>query len=52
MICPKCKKEMEIKDVLVSRTTDPEFDDLFEKMWVCECGEILEIIDEPEEDEE
>lgn len=40
---------MEIKDVLVCRTTDPNDDDLWEKMWVCECGEKLEIIDDYDE---
>jgi len=51
MICPRCKKEMETKDVLVSRTTDPEFDDLFEMMWVClNCSHIEPIINSEEEE--
>ncbi|MDD4027005.1 MAG: hypothetical protein PHO75_02335 [Candidatus Shapirobacteria bacterium] len=52
MICQKCGEEMEIKDVLVARTTDPKDDDVWEKMWVCDCGEKLEIINSEEEMEE
>ena len=51
MICPLCKSEMEIKDVLISRTTDPKDDDLFEKMYVCEnCDLVEQIIDLDDEE--
>lgn len=49
--CPKCGGEMEIQDVLISRTTDPEFDDLFEKMWACnKCDWVEPIINSEEEE--
>lgn len=41
---------MEIKDVLVCRTTDPKDDDLWENMWVCDCGEKLIIYKDEDED--
>lgn len=51
MICPKCEiGEMEILDVLVCKTTDPQDDDIFRKMYVCpECNQILPIYPEEED---
>jgi len=37
--------------MLVNRTTDPNEDDRFEEMYVCDCGFIEPIIDQPEEEE-
>ena len=51
--CPECNGEMEIKDVLISRTTDPRDEDLFEKMWACnKCDHTESIINSEEEIEE
>lgn len=51
MNCPKCNREMEILDVLTNRTTSPEEDDTFEKMWVCLiCDEKLPFFTPEEED--
>lgn len=54
MICPNCGKDtLEIKEVLVNRTTDPNEDDSFQDMYVCsDCQYIEEIVDEPEEEED
>ena len=53
MTCDKCGSEMEIKDVLVNRTTSPEEEDRFEEMYVCEkCDSILPIISSVEDCEE
>ena len=49
LICPNCSNEMEIKEVLTARTTSPEEDDTWEKMWSCECGHY-EPISKEEDD--
>lgn len=50
--CPECGGEMEVKDVLISRTTDPKYDDLFEKMWACNNCDHVEPITEDDGGEE
>lgn len=52
MKCPNCNKgELEIQEVLVSRTTDPKDDDLWEKMYYCpNCEVKLPICSEEEEE--
>lgn len=52
MICPNCEKQMELKEVLTSRTTSPEDDDTWEIMWTCECGHNEPNIDDREDDEQ
>lgn len=40
MICPICIKQIQIEEVLVSRTTDPSQDDQYENMYFCDtCKE-------------
>ena len=43
---------MELQEVLIARTTSPEDDDVWEKMWKCECGQTEPNIDDREEDEQ
>lgn len=53
MICPNCLEPMEIEDVLISKTTDPKDDDLFEKMWCCDtCDYKYPVINSEEDDEQ
>jgi len=54
MICPNCGKEtLEIQNILVNRTTDPNEDDIFEDMYYCEnCKHSEPIIDDEEVEEE
>lgn len=53
MECPNCGKDtLEIQNVLVNRTTDPNDDDRFEDMYICENCDFCEpIINESEEEE-
>ena len=50
-VCPKCGKPMELKEVLVVRTTSPEDDDVWETAWICECGHLEPNIRGDEDDE-
>ena len=43
---------MELKEVLTARTTSPDDDDIWEMMWMCECGHGEPNIDDREEDEQ
>lgn len=53
MNCPICNTEMETKEVLTCRTTDPKDDDTWEKVEVCpKCENIEPIINSVEENED
>jgi len=50
MICPNCSKQIQIEEVLVSRTSDPNQDDQYENMYFCdECKEGFPVTGSDEE---
>ncbi len=52
MECPNCGIEMQREEVLVSKTTSPDQDDIFELMWWCEHCEIAEPLERTEYESE
>ena len=50
MQCPICEKDMELDNVLVSKTTSPEEDDQYRDMWCCDPCEYYQEVQDNDND--